>query len=387
VYCWYNDAGAERSKVIGHARMSNDEGWLHVGKLRLNHHVGKIDLAAATFGQVMNHWLLRGKTKTGDDKDHTTMTTDKHNAKKHLSYWSNRLAKDIQPLEIQDWLDSQSYGLRSKLRSTMSAIYRHGQKYRLIPAGEEFDPMPDVSAPTVSNYEAIALGSIEAGKVIKHIASPLLRMLVILVACTGMRISEAIALSWNDVLWETGKIRINKKFAMDQFGKPKSKASKAPVVMTLTLAGWLRVWRNETMYAKDSDLIFPSCRLRGKRPITKSMAAKSVRLAAVLGGVIEQRPEDGKYHYEGQIVTRLAFTISVTVWPLGSRNRERIRCKSHGCCAKVPLAWQCITSMGRNRPVRHRLSLSMSLGWFYLMAGAHCGCSDVKCRSGKRLQV
>jgi integrase len=37
------------------------------------------------------------------------------------------------------------------------------------------------------------------------------------------------------------------------------------------------------------------------------MAAKSVRAAAVLGGVIEKRSEDGKCYYDRQIVTRFYF--------------------------------------------------------------------------------
>ena len=47
----------------------------------------------------------------------------------YLSHWNDRVAKDIEPLEIQQWLDKQTYGIRSKLRNMMSAVFRHGQKW------------------------------------------------------------------------------------------------------------------------------------------------------------------------------------------------------------------------------------------------------------------
>src|SRR2546426_4413042 len=49
LYCWYNDAGDERSKVIGDASMTEPDAWLEVAKLNLNQQVGKPDPKNATF--------------------------------------------------------------------------------------------------------------------------------------------------------------------------------------------------------------------------------------------------------------------------------------------------------------------------------------------------
>jgi hypothetical protein len=175
LYCWYNDAGDERSKSLGDSSMTDAEGWLRVADLKLNVHVGKPDLNDAKFGQVCQSWLDYGKTKTGEPKEVSTMTTEKHNAEAYLSHFANRVAKDVEPLEVQQWLDKQSYGIRSKLRNMMSAIYAHGQKFGLMPRGEEFNPMPLVSAPVVSQYEAVSLSGAEAAAVIKQLADPLVR--------------------------------------------------------------------------------------------------------------------------------------------------------------------------------------------------------------------
>lgn len=305
LYCWYNDARQERSKVIGDASLSDEDGREIVGERSLKANVGKPDPKKATFGQVLEHWLEFGKTKTGMEKDHSTKATDKHNAENYLSYWADHVAKEIEPMEIQTWLDKQSYGLRSKLRNTMSAVYLYGQKNGFIPREEGCNPMKYVSAPVVSQYEAISLSGTEAAAVIKYLKDPLLKTLVILIAATGMRISEAVALTWSVVNWTKGKIRIARKFAYGAYGNPKSKMSAKPVEMTSGLASVLQAWRGETMYAADSDLIFPSYKLVGKAPRTKGMAAKVLRQAAIDAGVLEVKDE--QIFYDGQPVVRFGF--------------------------------------------------------------------------------
>lgn len=306
LYCWYNVFGDERAKTLGPATTSDEEGWIKVGELGLGQLVGKPDPVNATFGEVLDHWLAYGKTKTGEEKDDSTKRTDERNARNYLSHWADRVAKDIEPLEIQQWLDKQSYGLRSKLRSMMSAVYRHGQKWGLIPRGEEYNPMKLVSAPCKSDFEAVELSGTEAAAVIHHISDPLVKVLVILVAVTGMRISEALALTWDAINWTKGKIHIRRKWNGKGYGSPKSRMSRKPVEMTKGLATVLEVWRQETMFAKDADLLFPSYRKKGKQPRFGSMIVEDyIRPAAIAAEVLEER--DGMCYYDGEVVTRFGF--------------------------------------------------------------------------------
>lgn len=287
VYYWYNANGNERSKVVGLATMTDEEGWLEVGTLGLDKLVNKPDLAKVTFGEVLQHYLAYGKGKTGEDKAHSTKITDKRNAQLHLNHWAGRVPKDIEPLEIQEWIYGHSKGLRSKLRNMMSAVYKHGQKFRMIPRTEESNPMKWVSATTVSDYEAVSLSPEESLTILERIKDPLVRVLVILVAVTAIRIGEALGLMWSDIDWKKLKIHIRRDWVDGELGRPKSRASKAPVEMHETLAALLLGWRQETPYSKDSDFLFPSFKLHGKQPRLGSMIVEDyIRPAAVAAGVI-----------------------------------------------------------------------------------------------------
>ena len=290
VYCWYNSNGDERSKLVGLSTMTDEEGWLEVGTLGLDKFVNQPDPAKVTFGEVLQHYLAYGKKKTGEDKAHSSKNTDDRNARLHLSHWSEYVAKDIEPLEIQEWIDGLSKGLRSKLRNSMSAVYRHGQKFRMIPRTEESNPVKWVSATTVSDYEAVSLSPEESFAILERISDPLVRVLVIVVAVTAIRIGEALGLMWSDIDWKKLKINIRRDFVDGELGRPKSRASKAPVEMHETLAALLQAWRQETPYSKDADFLFPSFKLHGKQPRIGSMIVQDyIRPAAVTAGVI---PED-----------------------------------------------------------------------------------------------
>jgi len=289
MYCWYNANGKERSKVVGPDTTSDEEGWVKVGELGLGKMIGEPDPADVTVGDVLSHYLVYGKTKTGEDKAHSSKNTDERNARLHLSYWSNRVAKDIEPLEIQEWINEQSKGLRSKLRSAMSAVYNHGQKFGMIPRTEGSNPMKWVSATTVSDYEAVSLSPEESFAILERINDPLVRVLTIVVAVTATRIGEALGLIWSDIDWKKMKINIRRDWVNGELGRPKSRASKAPVEMHATLANLLQGWRRETPYSKDSDFLFPSFKLHGKQPRLGSMIVQDyIRPAAIAAGVISE---------------------------------------------------------------------------------------------------
>ena len=81
-------------------------------------------------------------------------------------------------------------------------------------------------------------------------------------------------------------------------GKPKTETSAGDVPLHSILAAELFTWQRITPYAKDTDWIFASARLKGRRPrVANMLAEKHLRPAAVQAGVlIKDDPRKFGFH-------------------------------------------------------------------------------------------
>jgi len=79
-----------------------------------------------TFGDVLSHYLTYSKMKTGEDKAQSSKNTDERNVGLPLRHWEGRVAKDLEPLEVQLWIDGSCP--RAKERSERSAGGATGQE-------------------------------------------------------------------------------------------------------------------------------------------------------------------------------------------------------------------------------------------------------------------
>jgi len=192
LYVYRDATGAERSRTIGTASMSDEEAWKKVGDEGYHLLVGAPQPDHIRFADLRKAFVLDGHAADGRPKAHSTLNTEKRNCRLHLSHFDRKIAKDITSREIRDWLRRQSQGLQSKLRNTLSSIYRFARVEGLVP--KDCDPVKDVGASALSDYEAVDVSPEEAFAILDEIESPLVRCLVILLSATGLRPSEALAL-------------------------------------------------------------------------------------------------------------------------------------------------------------------------------------------------
>jgi integrase len=161
---------------------------------------------------------------------------------------------------VQDQADLENSTV-DKIRRVMHLVYSTAQANDLIPRTVEANPVTHVHIATATDYEAILVTPQEAWNIICRM-KPFARLLTLLIAVTGLRIGEVLALKWEHVDWGKFRIRVVSNFVRDKFGEPKSAASKKPVVLHPLVMGLLKNWRETTSYAGDEDFIFASVRLR-----------------------------------------------------------------------------------------------------------------------------
>jgi integrase len=110
-----------------------------------------------------------------------------------------------------------------------------------------------------------------------------------------------------DIEWEKNQIHVRRRWSRGKIGKPKSKASKAPVAMHPILAAILQTWRKKSPYAKPEDWVFPSMKLGGAQPRTATtMVSDYIRPTAVRLGIIPKDcPRFGFHNLRHSLATFL----------------------------------------------------------------------------------
>jgi integrase len=242
------------------------------------------------FSFLAEHYL---KADFGTDavrpKSTNTISIVEHYVRDYLiGRFGDAIAEDIKPLEIQKWLKSlnETNGLAwttiAKIRGLMHRIYKVGILHERV--GK--NPVESVETRSRSSYRAIIITPAQTLTILKSLLSPLHKTLVLTCAATALRSSEILALRWEDVLWDEGRIRVSKRWANGEDGETKTDASDGYVPLHPVLAWHLRAWQQQTQRTKATDFVFPSIKTRGRKPLYAStFVADHLRPAARKAGV------------------------------------------------------------------------------------------------------
>jgi integrase len=81
-----------------------------------------------------------------------------------------------------------------------------------------------------------------------------------MLAATGLRVSDAIALRWKHLALDGGRpeAKVRERIRRGKRGRPKSKYGRREVPLSPALAAELREWRRHTEWPESDDLVFAS---------------------------------------------------------------------------------------------------------------------------------
>ncbi len=119
---------------------------------RLNVPINREDVRCGlTFGDLVQHYGEHELVESAESirpKAHTTIKGYERVLRNRLlPGWGNRIALGIEPLEVEQWLralkkeEDLANPTLDKTRRVMSLVYKHGQRYGLIPRNQESNPM------------------------------------------------------------------------------------------------------------------------------------------------------------------------------------------------------------------------------------------------------
>jgi integrase len=117
------------------------------------------------------------------------------------------------------------------------------------------------------------------------VLGPVLRVLILAAAITGLRQSELLGLRWRDVDWTAQRIRVRNTFVRGEHSaEGKSDLStRRSVPMATRLAAELDRWSKRTLYNTDEDLVF--AHPHTGKPIDRTKVTKRFQEACREAGV------------------------------------------------------------------------------------------------------
>ena len=306
----------ENSVPLGLVDEIGDEraAWRLVGELGLiEKYIAQTLSRKPTFGELCAAYVKDGlpfRKKDGRRKNTGTIETyEYHINNLILPRWRNVIAAEMKPLAIRNWFydlhDGEDYRWEtcSKTKGIMSLVFDFADHNEICSIR---NPLDKVTIPaSEEDHPAIRLLSPEeVFALMARLPSPI-SIAVLLVAATGLRVSEFLALRWRHVLWDKSKISIEQVFRRGEVLKrTKTKASKAPVPMCEALAATLSEFRQKTPYNKDEDFVFASPTLNGKQPLWgQTMNAKFVKPAAIELGLVGEDDHFGWHRFRHSLST------------------------------------------------------------------------------------
>lgn len=130
---------------------------------------------------------------------------------------------------------------------------------------------PGLDCDASSDYETIACAPEQTLAILNQLQEPEF-VLTLVIAATGLSISEALGLEWAEVEYDRDRILVRRSW-VEGIRNWKNVHRKAPVAMHPVLGEYLKHWQKETIYAKPMDWVFSSTKLKGTKPRCGNIAS------------------------------------------------------------------------------------------------------------------
>ena len=206
-----------------------------------------------------------------------------------LPHWGDLELEQVKTVTVERWLRATDVadGTKAKIKCVMSALFSHAVRWEFvshnpissgIPVGSGGKRGPSTGvrvsakrrrAPLVLAPEQVKLG----------LAALEFRdqLLVFLDGALGIRQGELGALRWMDCDFEKLTFSVEHSYYWRRGGHLKStktEASARLLPMHPSLQKALLEWRSECLYSQPEDFVFPSERLKGRKPLDLASVLK-----------------------------------------------------------------------------------------------------------------
>jgi len=182
-----------------------------------------------------------------------------------LPYFGEKQMRDVQPSDISKFLRKKAEAEKNYSNNTMHAFY--GVLRLIFDLAEQNDVIdkspvrPKLHKPESVKVEKPTLRASQIRNVLALLSDEQERLFMLLLAVTGMRIGEGLALRWMDFKPQICELSINYTMYKGKLKEPKTKGSKAKLRLSPQIATLLVSHKESSSFQETGDFIF--CRQDG----------------------------------------------------------------------------------------------------------------------------
>jgi integrase len=278
-YLFY-DHGKRRSQRIGTKKEypTKAAAWKAIGP----EHTGP----APTNGETVNDVSTRYQAERMPTRLCTARVYRSFLDNHILPKWGTTLIRDVQPRPVELWLRQLPLAPKSKthVRSLMHSLVDFAMWAGILEVARNPISLVVNKGATRRVRKARSLTVEQFRVLLSELREPF-STLALLCVCLGLRMSEALALRWDDVDWLGSRLSVNRGIVKQHVDEVKTEASAKNFVLAGELLARLKAWKQLTHFSGPEDWIFASPVKIGRQPYSYTGVWRDLQRAAGASGV------------------------------------------------------------------------------------------------------
>jgi integrase len=197
-----------------------------------------------------------GETTITDGFSYSTAAGYQSYLKRHVKpKWDSIALADVKALEVTEWLKSLplSPKTRGQVRALMHLLFERAMLWGLIELQRNPIELVKVRGTSKRLKKPQILTPEKFQELVAVLREPH-RTMAIVAMCTGLRVSEVLALRWEHIDFKAGLMMVQQGVVNGRIGRVKTEASQDEVPLDPAFARALLDWKGE----RTEGLVFPS---------------------------------------------------------------------------------------------------------------------------------
>jgi integrase len=203
-----------------------------------------------------------------------------------LSQWGAQRITDLQPRPVEIWLGSLPLApkTRGHLRELLHRLVDYAMWCGSIPVGTNPISLVTVRGSSKRRKQPKSLTVEEFHLLSEHLREPF-KTMALLQLCLGLRVSELLALRWQDVDWMGSKLNVEHGIVNQHLDSVKTEGSCKVMSLDSELLAVLSTWKQQTEFRDREDWLFPSPVKLGRLPYSYTGYWRALQEASIASGI------------------------------------------------------------------------------------------------------